>query len=87
MPRYDYFCMQNQRKVEVEHPMRVYLQNWGELCDCAEIEPGETPLETPVERLISGFNIYSKGKAGRSAPTAFTGPAKAGCGAGCMCCG
>lgn len=54
MPSYDYRCPANGRVVEVRHGMNEALTTWGELCARAGIEPGATPLDAPVERLITG---------------------------------
>ena len=53
MPRYDYRCDANGRVVEVEHPMRETVRTWGELCERAGIEPGDTGTGEPVERQVS----------------------------------
>ncbi len=53
MPRYEYRCEANNRNVEVKHTMSESLNNWGELCDLAKIEPGDTPLDSSVRRIIS----------------------------------
>ncbi|MBD2183759.1 zinc ribbon domain-containing protein [Planktothrix sp. FACHB-1355] len=53
MPTYDYFCASNNQKVEVRHSIHEKLTTWGELCKLAQCDPGETPLDTPVQRLIS----------------------------------
>jgi hypothetical protein len=53
MPRYDYFCEKNQRKIEVVHSIHEKLLTWGEVCRVSGIDPGDTPLETPVKRLLS----------------------------------
>ena len=34
--------------------MSEQVESWGELCDRADIDPGDTPSETPVRKLISG---------------------------------
>jgi len=54
MPSYDYLCPANARVVEVRHGMSESISTWGQLCARAGIDPGDTPLDTPVERLISG---------------------------------
>ncbi len=59
MPTYDYFCKANQTTVEVRHRMTDTIQTWGELCRLAEIDPGNTPPDTPVEKLITGGNVIS----------------------------
>ena len=53
MPFYDYFCEANQETVEVMHGMNESVSTWGELCALADIEPGETPSDSPVKRLIA----------------------------------
>lgn len=52
MPTYVYLCDANGAEVEVVHGMTQDLQTWGELCDLAECDPGETPVDTPVYRQI-----------------------------------
>ena len=53
MPRYDYYCEHNQQIVEVNHRISEKLKIWGEVCAKAKIEPGKTPLTTPVNRVIT----------------------------------
>jgi len=62
MAVYDYHCQANQRTVEVHHAMSERLQTWGELCERAGIDPGDTPLDAPVTRLITGghTNTYTE---------------------------
>ena len=54
MPTYDYYCEKNQKTTSVQHGMKEKLSTWGELCTKAEQDPGDTPLDAPVERVISG---------------------------------
>ncbi len=54
MPFYDYFCAQNGETIEVSHSMSQELGTWGEVCEMAEIEPGDTPSDAPVRKLPSG---------------------------------
>ena len=61
MPSYDYRCAANERIVEVRHGVSEKLQTWGELCAKAGIEPGDTPTDSPVDRLITGGGIVSSG--------------------------
>jgi len=79
MPYYEYHCGANGRTLEVRHPMATRLETWGELSEAAGADPGDTPLDAPVDRLMS-------------APIPLTGsgegPADAGfggCGTGCAC--
>ena len=57
MPRYEYFCPENQQTVEVDHSMNEKLTTWGELCDRAKIDPGTTALDSPIKKQISAPNI------------------------------
>ncbi len=60
MPSYDYYCPTNGRTVEVIHGMSDRLDTWGELCDKAELDPGDTAADAPVERLVAaGIPIAS----------------------------
>jgi len=57
MPTYDYVCEANGRRIEVSHKMNDSIESWGELCQRAKIEPGDTPTNAPVRRLISGAAV------------------------------
>ena len=76
MPYYEYRCSANGRTVEVRHPMAERLVTWGEVADRAGLAPDGTPVDAPVERLLS-------------APVPATGGTAAevgaGCGPGCAC--
>jgi hypothetical protein len=76
MPYYEYHCAANGRTLEVRHGMRERLERWDELARRAGVEPGDTPAEAPVTRLMS-------------APVPITArggePQLQGCGAGCAC--
>lgn len=61
MPTYDYRCAANDRVVEVNHRISEQLTQWGELCATAGIEPGDTPLNTPVTRLANGGQVVKRG--------------------------
>ena len=74
MPTYDYSCPANGRVVEVTHRMTESVSTWGELCEKAAIEPGETPSGAPVVRLATGGNVISSTNLGSgSAPPCSTG--------------
>jgi len=53
MPFYQYFCEANQQTVEVRHAMSERLKTWAQVCAHAGIDPGSTPSQSPVVRLIS----------------------------------
>ena len=53
MPVYDYVCPSNNRQLEVSHSMNLEVSTWGQLCELAKCELGETPEDAPVRRLLS----------------------------------
>jgi hypothetical protein len=78
MALYDYYCEANDRTVEVRHGMALSVSTWGELCDVAGIETGDTPAKAPVRRLM-GAPIPITG----SSTSPGSGPAP--CGPSCGC--
>ncbi|MBL4710977.1 MAG: zinc ribbon domain-containing protein [Gammaproteobacteria bacterium] len=57
MPTYDYRCEANKQVVEVMHRLNEKINTWGELCEKAGIDPGKTPIDSAVARIITGGNI------------------------------
>jgi hypothetical protein len=47
MPTYDYYCENNGKTVEVSHRMSEQVASWGELCERAGIDAGDTPPGQP----------------------------------------
>jgi hypothetical protein len=80
MPTYDYLCEANGQVVEVKHPMSDTLSTWGELCERAGLEAGDTPADAPVQRLATGGQVVKSSSLGDAAPPCAAG----GCGGG-MC--
>ncbi len=76
MPYYEYHCPANGRTVEVRHGMSERLASWSEVAERSATPLGNTPPDSPVERLMS-------------APAPVSGAADAreagGCGHGCAC--
>lgn len=64
MPTYDYRCEANGQMVEVNHRMSEEVKTWGELCEKAGIEPGETPTDAPVVRMATGGNVITGSSSG-----------------------
>lgn len=52
VPLYDYRCPANNRTVEVRHSMHETITSWAELCRLTGMDPGDTPADSPVERLV-----------------------------------
>ena len=61
MPLYDYHCPSNGQTIEVAHSMSFRFSTWGELCEFAQLEPGDTPAEAPVNRLVGGGSATNAG--------------------------
>jgi hypothetical protein len=79
MPTYDYHCDTNGQTIEVKHSMSEVLNSWGELCEQAGIDLGDTPANTPVRRLISGGQIIRSSSLGDAdAPACSTGTCSSG---------
>jgi len=78
MALYDYYCETNDRTIEVRHGMADSLRTWGELCAVAGIEPGDTPGDAPVRKLM-GAPVPLRGSSESGAP----GPGP--CGPSCGC--
>jgi len=76
MPYYEYRCLANGRTIEVRHSMVERLITWGEVADRAGLAFDGTPMDAPVERLLSA-PVPAAGGAARE-----VGP---GCGPGCAC--
>jgi len=80
MPTYDYQCDINGRVLEVKHGMNELISNWGELCARAEIDAGDTPLDSPVRKLATGGNVLKSSSRGSgNLPPCASG----GCGGAC----
>lgn len=62
MAFYDYYCEANKKTVAVWHSMKIRLKTWGEVCELGEINPGKTPKEAPVVRLVGGNPVVWKVK-------------------------
>lgn len=53
MPRYDYYCEDNGRTIEVSHSIREKLTTWGEVCEAVDIDPCDTAISTAVRIVIN----------------------------------
>lgn len=83
MPTYDYYSPVADRTVEVLHSMSTTVKTWGELCERAGIEPGDVPLDSPVERCLPSAAPYVS--TGAASPRSAA-PKAGGCGHGtCGC--
>jgi hypothetical protein len=80
MPTYDYRCDANGRTLEARHGMNERVTTWGELCAMLGIDPGDTPADEPVRKIIStGGVVRSENLGSGVAP-----PCESGAG---PCCG
>ncbi len=88
MPTYEYYCEANGQTVEVMHSMSRELETWGEVCELAEIDTGDTQADSPVIRQLSA--ISSLMPKGGGDPRGGSGGGGGGCcggGGGCGCSG
>ncbi|MFT5422830.1 MAG: hypothetical protein ACI89L_000599 [Phycisphaerales bacterium] len=81
MPRYDYHCPANSQTLEVAHAMSHTVKTWGELCELAEIETGDTDSRSPVEKTLSLSFVGGN----RRQATPMPGEGSGSCGSGCGC--
>ena len=82
VPFYDYQCPANGRIIEVRHSMRETVSSWASLCELADLDPGDTPHDSPVERLVSAPGVMMKPGVG-AAGACCSGPCDPdGCGPG-----
>jgi hypothetical protein len=79
MPTYEYYCDSNDQTIEVLHGMEDTISTWGELCECAGLGLGETPVHASVERKLSAVSLLPKKD--------FGGTSGGCCGGGCGCSG
>jgi hypothetical protein len=63
---YDYYCETNDRTVEVRHGMSEVVKTWGELCEMAGIETGDTPADAPLRKLMGAPVPMTRGSTGSS---------------------
>lgn len=81
MPTYDYRCDNNGQVLEVRHGMQETVPTWGELCALLDMDPGSTPVDSPVTKLATGGQVVKSNNLGESSPPCGSGPC---CGGG-MC--
>ncbi len=74
MPTYDYLCEANGVQLEVRHAMQQQVSAWGELCELAGVDAGDTPRDAPVKKLITAAAVVNR--------SALSNPEPA-CGGGC----
>ena len=70
MPTYDYLCEVNGHALEVKHSMNEVIKTWGELCERAGIDRGDTPADTPVSKLATGGQVVKRSSLGSGAAPA-----------------
>lgn len=67
MPTYDYRCEANGQVLEVKHRMNEPVSTWGELCAMSGEMLGETPADSPVQRLATGGQVVKSSNLGSEA--------------------
>ena len=61
MPTYDYYRQANGQTLEVMHGMSDSVATWGEACEKAGVELGDTPADAPVTRGITAGVLMTQG--------------------------
>ncbi len=79
MPTYDYRVEATNDTFEVRHSMSVQIDNWGQLCALAGMEPGRLDPASKVTRLISSPGVVSS--------STLRNPEAPPCMSGASCCG
>ena len=62
MPLYDYQCPANGVRIEIHHAMSKTISTWGQLCGLSGHEPGDTPADAPVEKMVGAGNPFKPQK-------------------------
>lgn len=57
MPTYDYRIEATGNVIEAKHTMALTPQNWGELCQLANLDPQGIAPETEITRLLSSTGV------------------------------
>jgi hypothetical protein len=86
MPTYEYYCEANGKTVDVIHSMTRELETWGEVCELAEIDAGDTTTESTVIRQLSAISSLMP-KGGDGPRGGSGGGCCGGGGGGCGCSG
>lgn len=60
MPTYDYYCPANDQTVQVSHKMSQDVNTWGDVCALTGQPPGETPADSPVEKVHLAANLIRR---------------------------
>jgi predicted nucleic acid-binding Zn ribbon protein len=68
MPTYDYHCPDNGRTVPVWHSVNRHLATWGDLCAETGEALGDTPAAAPLNRLITGGQVITRGETSAPIP-------------------
>jgi predicted nucleic acid-binding Zn ribbon protein len=73
MPTYDYLCENNGVRLEVQHKIEQTLSTWGDLCQLAGVNPGDTPLDAPVKKLITAAAVVNSSALSNPEPACASG--------------
>lgn len=60
MPMYDYHCAANDRTLQVTHRISEEVNTWGDICALTGEDPGDTPLDSPVEKVHLAANLMRR---------------------------
>ena len=51
MPRYEYYCEANQKRVVVRHCKSQIANTWGQLCQTGQVQADDTAIDAPVTQV------------------------------------
>lgn len=57
MPKYDYYCEDNDMTVEISHDINTKLKTWGEVCFASQTPLGDTDPLATVRLKLSPVSI------------------------------
>jgi hypothetical protein len=79
MPSFDFLCPANGQTIEVMLKMHEEISTWGELCARKDMPLGDTPADSPIEKVFKSAVVMDKKRMGSGAAPidlSFTGQSR-----------
>ncbi|MSR15461.1 MAG: hypothetical protein EXR86_13060 [Gammaproteobacteria bacterium] len=79
MPSFDFLCPANGQITEVMLKMHEVISTWGELCARKNLPLGDTPADSPIEKVFNSAVVMDKKRMGsghRPVDVSFTGQSR-----------
>ena len=64
MPSFDFLCPANGQTIEVMLKMHEAISTWGELCARKGLSLGDTPPDSPIEKVFNSAVVMDKKRMG-----------------------